>query len=177
MQAQSPRPLLLTITLMLSTACGGTDAVAPGPDPGGAAAAAATPTATTFEVPYEFPFSCPGFDAVNRGIASGRQTLFYSEGVPVRSLLHLALRGSITNLSTGKSLSSSSDFTITTDLLTGESSVAGGQFHLVAQGRGIVVLDAGTVRFDAGGSATFEGGQHDFVNNEDIEASECEALS
>ena len=165
------------IPLVLGAACGGGDTVAPIAEGPPIPALAVAPASQVFEVPYEFDFSCPqGFDATNIGVATGRETIFTSGTTPERSLLHLSLRGTITNTSTGTALSSSSDFTITTDLLTGESSVAGGQFHLVSQGHGIVVLDAGTVRIDAGGTVTFEGGRHEFVNGA-AEAAECEALS
>jgi len=172
------QPLVTPVlSLLLGAACSGGEMVAPAAERSTIEAAATTPSQQAFQVPYGFDFSCPqGFDATNIGIATGRETVFYSGTTPVRSLLHLSLRGAITNTSTGKTLSSNSDFTITTDLLTGESSVAGGQFHLVSQGSGIVVLDAGTVRVDAGGGVTFEGGRHDFVDG-DVDPAECEALS
>jgi hypothetical protein len=173
----SRRPLqLLTslISLGFGAACGGDPAAPVEERP--AVAAAATPSYQAIQTPYEFAFSCPGFEADNAGIATGRETVFYSGATPVRSLLRLSLRGTITNLSSGKRLSSRSDFTIETDLLTGGSTVSGAQFHLVSQGSGIVVLDAGTVRFDGGGGVTFEGGRHDFVDG-DVDPAECDALS
>jgi hypothetical protein len=171
-----PRQLLTSlISLVLGTACGG-DPAGPVEERPAVAAAVATPSHEMFQVPYAFDFSCPGFEANNVGVATGHETVFSSGATPVRSLLRLSLRGALTNLSSGKSLTSRSDFTIDTDLLTGESTISGAQFHLVSQGSGIVVLDAGTVRFDGGGGVTFEGGRHDFVDG-DVDPAECEALS
>jgi hypothetical protein len=176
MSMHRPRLLTPVISLLLGAACGGADVVAPAGSPA-VAAAASTPSRQVFQVPYEFDFSCSqGFEATNIGIATGRETIFYSGATPVESLLHLSLRGAITNTTTGKALRSSSDFTITTNLLTGESSVSGGQFHLVSTGQGIVVLDAGTVRVDGDGNVTFEGGRHDFVDG-NVDPAECAALS
>jgi hypothetical protein len=176
MSARSPKLVTPVLALLLATACQ-SDPASSSAGSSPLAAADAVPERQVFQVPYEFDFSCPqGFGATNIGIATGSQTLFYSGSTPVRSLLHLSLRGTITNTSTGTALRSASDFTITTDLRTGQSSISGGQFHLVAQGHGIVVLDAGTVRFDADGNVTFEGGRHDFVNG-DVVGPECQALS
>ena len=162
--------------MLLSAAACGTDS--PAAPSAGHPVAAAAPTTSAFQVPYAFEADCSqGFLLTNTGIASGHQTIFTdAAGVPVRSQLHLALRGTIVNMSSGASLTNRSDLTVTTDLLTGESTVSGGQFHLVATGQGIVVLDAGTIRFDAEGLAIFEGGRHDFIDA-DFEAQECAALS
>lgn len=176
MPTRSPR-LMIVAALVLAAACSGGEAVAPRTEAGPAAVAAATPSRQTFEEPFAFDFSCSqGFDATNAGVASGWVTIYVSGGTPSRSVLHIALRGAITNTSTGKSLTNDANLTITTNLLTGESSAAGAGFHVVSQGQGVLVLDVGIVRFDANGNIVFEGGRHDLANGE-AEANECAALA
>ena len=172
-----PPRLMIVAPLVLAAACSSGETVAPRTEPGPAAATAATPSRQTFEEPFAFDFSCgQGFGATNAGIASGWETIYVSGGTPSRSVLHIALRGAITNTSTGKSLTNNANLTITTDLLTGESSAAGAAFHVVSQGQGVLVLDVGIVRFDANGNIAFEGGRHDLANGE-AEANECAALA
>lgn len=170
------RKLMFVAALVLAAACADSETLAPRTETGPAAAAAATPTRQAFEGPFEFDFSCPGFLATNAGVASGWETIYYSGGTPSRSVAHIALRGSLTNTSTGTSLPNNDDFTMTTDLLTGESSIAGGVFHVVSKGHGIVVLDAGIIRIDGDGNIGFEGGRHDLANGA-AEANECAALA
>ena len=168
--------LMIIAALVLAAACEGGETVAPVTVTGPAAAAATTPTRQAFSGPFEFDFTCPGFLATNAGVASGWETFYYSDGTPSRSVVHIALTGSITNTSTGKALSNEANFTMTTDLLTGQSSIAGGALHVVSKGQGIVVLDVGIIRIDGNGNIVFEGGRHDLANGA-AEANECAALA
>jgi hypothetical protein len=169
---------LAVAIILAGAACTGSESTGPSTDAEPALAASGTPATDTFEEPYYFETQCPqGFLMTNSGIASGHQSIFPDVGgVPARSQVHLALRGELVNTTSGSRIPNDATFTIFTNLLTGESTIAGGQFHLVAKGLGIVVLDAGTIRFDAQGHATFEGGRHDFTDA-DFEAQECQALS
>jgi hypothetical protein len=155
-------------------ACDDTEPFSPWDAPP-AAAAAQAPVA--FQVPFAFELQCPqGYLLTNTGTATGHLRLTPANGTPEFSELQVVLRGALTNTTTGRTVRNYAAFTVVNDLATGESSIVGSSYHVVSIGAGIVVLDAGIVRFDDQGQATFEPGRHDLESGA-FEELQCELLA
>ena len=154
----------------------GCDSLEPTAPADGPLAAASARAPAAFEVPIAFDLACPqGYLLTNIGTATGHARLTPANA-PLRSELQVVLRAELTNTTSGRSVRNYAAFTVVTDLATGASSIVGSSYHVVSIGVGIVVLDAGIIRFDADGNPTFEPGRHDFETGE-FEALQCELLA
>jgi hypothetical protein len=101
-------------------------------------------------------------------------TFFDNAGNPIRVQVHVNFNGIITNSVTGQTLRDPGHHTIIIDLEEGTTTFAGMVFAITVPGKGIAVLDAGKVVFDAEVNVIFVGGPHQFL--EEGPALICAAL-
>ena len=87
-----------------------------------------------------------------------RTTFFDEEGNPTRVTFHLPFHGTLTNETTGESVSADQVLQLTVDFEAGTESFAGLRFRVAFAGLGVVLLDAGKIVFDADGDVVFEAG-------------------
>ena len=128
-----------------------------------ATASATPPTIVRDSLHRTFPtfYVCPGFNARGEFDIDRSTTTFYDQvGAPVRVVLHIHSEGTISNPLNGVNLPDSSDFTTTTDLVTGERTINGRMRVDTAPGEGHVIQVVGHLVFEPDGTI-FEGGPHD----------------
>jgi hypothetical protein len=137
---------------------------------------ARSPTVEVFPIEDLFELDCGGFTARLTYTGTGRATTFFDgTGAPVKLVIHVKVKGSATNLSTGKTLKDDESTIIRIDLLTGETTINGGVAHVTAPGEGIVIHDTGKIVFDSEGNVTFVAGPHDQAE-QGPEQAYCSAL-
>ena len=128
-------------------------------------ALAAKPEIRTFEVPVEDAVAgtCgtgnDAFDVVSNTIISVRETTFYDkDGNVDRLQVHLMFHGTLTNSSTGKTVTDQPD-PINVFIEDGVEREVGLIWHIVVPGEGVLVIEAG-VRIKAEGEETIIHGPH-----------------
>jgi hypothetical protein len=90
--------------------------------------------------------SCPGFTISGEfDITRIAFTFYDSNGTPIRTVIHVHSKGTLTNTATGKALADEGNQIITTDLLTGEVVVVGPSRVDTAPGVGVVFAQVGRV--------------------------------
>ena len=139
-------------------------------------ASAIPPTVETISRHLDFGVvgSCSGFDVTATFDATRRVTTFYnSEGIPIRQQIHVEVPGTVTNLATGKMLTTTGVRNITRDLLTGEVKSTATNAHVIVPGQGTVQLGAGLFELDAAGNLVKEVGRAD----PPVTPALCEALA
>ena len=138
---------------------------------------AATPDVQTFHNEGSFVgFDCGEFLVLQDFTEDVTVTTFFDKaGNPVRAQIHVRYDGTLTNSVTGLTLRDPARRTITVNLQNGTVTETGLFYGLTVPGRGIAVLDAGKVVFDADGNVIFVGGPHQFLAGG--EALICAALS
>jgi hypothetical protein len=85
-------------------------------------------------------------------------TFFDEDANPTRVTFQLPFHGTLTNETTGESVSVDQVLQETDDLEAGTVSFVGLRFRVTFPGLGVVLLDAGKIVFDADGNAVFEAG-------------------
>lgn len=134
------------------------------------------PVTETFSDAGTSTIDCGGFQVLARYIVNVRTTTFFDQrDQPASAQIHMYLDGTLTNQTTGLTLRDPWHNTTFVDLTTGESTVTGLLFGITVPGRGVAVLDAGKLVFDAAGNVTFEGGPHQLLR--EGEALICAALA
>lgn len=129
---------------------------------GTVAAAAPSRVEVSFHSSQPHFLSCPGF-AVDLEIDVTRRitTFVDSAGNPIKIVAHVTSGGTMSNAITGKSVPDASNFTVTTDLVTGTRTFTGAVRVDTAPGVGVVFQAVGRVVFGPDGSLLFEAGPHD----------------
>jgi len=110
--------------------------------------------------------SCGNFLAIEKNWVQDIRvtTYFDNEGNPVRVQVHVDFDGTVMNSVTGLSLKDPAHYTAIVDLKTGTETDVGLIYGITVPGKGIAVLDAGKVVFDAEGNITFEAGPHQLLH-------------
>jgi metal-dependent HD superfamily phosphatase/phosphodiesterase len=106
--------------------------------------------------------NCGDFSIIENAVTTVRVTTFFDDqGNSVRRIIHFTYSGTYTNSVTGKILTDTPDpQTYIRDYVNGTTAGHGLVFRITVPGEGIVLLDAGTVIFNADGTVTAYG-RHD----------------
>jgi hypothetical protein len=145
-----------------------------------AAAPAAADTRDVFHFadPFEGTAECDGFTNNWTGHDRGTVTDFFRDGVPYREIGKIHSIETDVNSVTGKAVVIRTNLTVTADLDPDGNFTTwklSGQFNVGnAPGEGIVIHDAGNVRFDNGDITAIHGIHDTFTSDEDPF---CRALS
>jgi hypothetical protein len=105
---------------------------------------------------------CGDFDIIENAVETVRIATFYDDaGNRVRRITHFTFSGTYTNSVTGETFTDTPDpQTYIRDYVNGTTTGHGLVFRITVPGEGIVLLDAGTVIFNADGTVTAYG-RHD----------------
>ena len=116
----------------------------------------------TFDNPAHVLVDCGDFDIIESSVETVRITTFYDDaGNRVRRITHFTFSGTYTNSVTGEVFTDTPDpQTYIRDYVNGTTTGHGLVFRITVPGQGIVLLDAGTVIFNADGTVTAYG-RHD----------------
>ena len=174
------RSTALLAALVAFTGCTDQDPSGPTAAPGEsvALASARKPVHTGFTETFSDRFPCGSFTGLSEGGFSERATTFFDkDGNPLRSVFHIRYRATITNLTSGKTLTDNADYNGTVDLVTGVIEVNGRIYNVKDRGNGIRIKDIGRLVLDADFNITFEAGRHDVDGFGDATAQYCAALA
>jgi hypothetical protein len=128
-------------------------------------AQATRPQSQSFVFTQLDSMSCAGFDANVERNFTGRETAYFDkQGSLLRVHVEAAMRGSVTNSVSGKTVALRGHISIDIDPVTGAAKWAGPVFMGNEPGAGSVIKDTGRIVFDANGSITFEAGPHDVID-------------
>jgi hypothetical protein len=131
-----------------------------------AAASADTPTIVQQTLHRSIPSfaTCPGFTVAGEfDINRTLMTFVDQDGAPIRQVTHVHFIGTLTNTSTGKSIPDEGNQVVTTDLVTGTTTVDGRVRVDTISGEGVILAQVGRVVRDASGNFLFIAGQQDFA--------------
>jgi len=110
---------------------------------------------------------CPGFTVAGEfDVERTVMTFVDQNGTPIRQVIHVHFVGTLTNTSTGKSIPDEGNQIVTTDLVTGTSTVDGRVRVTTVPGEGAILFQVGRVVRDAAGNVIFFAGQNDFLTRD-----------
>ena len=135
---------------------------------------AVQPVTREFEIKFKQVIAtCNGFDVLADETFNVRVTTFFDDdGRPVRRQDHVRFTGTFTNSVTGFSVTDAPDpFLFVRDFANGGFSTHGLTAKITVPGRGIVLLDAGTVIVAPDGTVTAHG-----PHVLDVNAALCDAV-
>ena len=112
-----------------------------------------------FTLDDEVLVNCGSFDVLEDSVTTIQQTIFFDQdGRAVRVQLHSIFSGTFSNSVTGASVADFPDSqTVVIDLVDGGFANHGLVFRITVPGEGNVLVNAGTVVFDAEGNITIHG--------------------
>jgi len=115
-----------------------------------------------FVVEGEPMAGCGDFVIIADGAGTTRTTTYFDkDGAPIRVAFHGRYNGTMTNSSTGYSITDApSVANITFDLVNGTQTNIGAFFTVTVPGVGAVLMEAGRIVFDGGGPPIFIAGPH-----------------
>jgi len=139
-------------------------------------ASAAPPTVQT--VHEEFMdveiIDCGDFQILASATVDVRETIYFDkDGNEIRLMAHITYIGTLTNSVTGFSVSDPGHHTFFLDFVTGTERTTGLIYQITIPGQGSVVMDVGSITFEADGDVVIHGPHDVFVEGD---AALCAAL-
>jgi hypothetical protein len=124
------------------------------------ASAAVPDIVREYSTPVSFQVAdCGAFQIIGSWMVNIRDvTYFDAAGTPVRDDFQAHFKGTLANSLTGKSIDDSGALHNVTDLVTGAVLSTGVTRHDTAPHLGLLLSDAGNLRFDANGNVVFNAG-------------------
>jgi hypothetical protein len=114
-----------------------------------------------FEETGNFIADCGAFQVLNDFVAEG-QTITFSDsaGNQDYSKVHILFHDFFYSSETGEGFAETNSVSVVLDASGGEVTASGLSYHVTVPGEGLVLLDAGRLKFDESGEVVFEAGPH-----------------